>query len=681
MKPFIRMVTSVTVTNAAIAALFVLLAPFFAIASPAAASEFISADEIRPGMRGYALAQFHGSQIERFDVEVVSVYGKRHPDKRFFRKIVALVGGGPLEISRGISTGFSGAPVYIGGRLAGAIDGTAAFSAKNYVTITTIEEMLSLFDAPSMREYSQSKGTVENVQTAGIYGLSAEDSAFTAGYTPFSAAKGSLLNIMHADGLEMAGRYASLPGTLAFVKCTGGIVAADNLAGIAFPADAAPAFGPGGGGAPSLQTAPAFSYEYFPVGEPFGYSGFEPGAMVSIPLVRGDLDIYMYGTLTYVAPDGRFVAFGHSIDGGRGKISLPVARAHVYTTHTTLEENWSLIASGPVVGTLAVDGVAGGAGINRPYADYCPVSVKMLVHHTGRADEARVEVVRSARHFRDWFSSAAMWALERTADYWGEGTAHFTIKMKLPGRDEPLVIEDVAYSPSDWRAAASALLSAAAVRLTASELGEFAPEIVEIECDLVKAERTARIWNPRFGVGDGKDFKPFKGQKDAENGIAAELSPRDQFSVMYNIVLPGGEVRDAFVSIGVPADFPIGKARIQIRGGGGRAPVERGLSPQLAEIYTREIASLVKHYTPPPARIAKELYAEIAEIETGGKVIVEIVCSDEKQRGEDGRLPRGSAEVTLNQPLKGAPLFVWTDYRGAFGFDVEIKKNSPGANS
>ncbi len=647
--------------------------------SPARASEFISADEIRPGMRGYALAQFHGSQIERFDVEIVSVYGKRHPNKRFFRKIVALVGGGPLEISRGISTGFSGAPVYIGGRLAGAIDGTAAFSAKNYVTITTIEEMLTLFDASSLREYSAAGESAEIDEIAGKGVSAAANGTLFAGNAQFSAANGFPFEVVHVDSFEAAARYASSPDTLAFVKCAGGIVAADNLAGIAFPVSGAPAFGPGGGGAPSLQTAPPFSYEFFPVGEPFGYSDFAPGAMISIPLVRGDLDIYMYGTLTYVSPDGRFMAFGHSIDGGRGTVSLPVARAHVYTTHTTLEQNWSLIASGPVVGTLTEDRIAGGAGNLLPFTDYCPVSVKVAVHDTGRFDEAHVEVVRSARHFRDWFSSAAMWALERTADYWGEGTAHFVIRMKLPDRDEPVVIEEVAYSPSDWRAPASAILSAAATRLTASEVGEFAPESVEIECDLVKAERTARIWNPRFGIGGGKDFKPFKGQKDAENAIAAEISPGGQFSVNYNIVLPGGEVREAFVSIGVPDDFPEGKARLQIRGGGNRAPVERGLSPQLAEIYSKETGNLTGYYVPRPARIRGDLYAEIAGIETGGKVIVEIVCMDEKERDEAGLLPRGHAEVALSQSLDGAPLFVWTDYRGAFGFEVEIKKKLPAA--
>ena len=660
-----------------------------ALASPAqAATGFISADEIRPGMRGYALAQFHGTQIERFDVEVVSVYGKRHPGKRFYRRIVALVGGGPLELSRGISTGFSGAPVYFDGRLAGAIDGAAAFSAKNYVSITTIDEMLTLLDAPAIwRNMDNAGGDIYESATAGHY-TDAATGLIGAG-TPLvfdvnydlSADFGrnapedfSFYRFIHCDNMASAARYALTSGTLAFVPCAGGAVAVDNLAGVGFRAEPQAAFGPGGGGAPSLQTSPPFSYEYFPTGEPFDYAPFEPGAMISIPLVRGDLDIYMYGTLTYVAPDGRFIAFGHPIDGGRGAVSLPVARSHVYTTHTTLEENWSLIASGPVVGTLSYDGLAGGAGFSSPYSDYCPVTVKMRVHDTGRMDAARVEVVRSGRHFREWLAYAAGWALERTADKWGEGTARFTIRIKLPGADEVFVFEDVAYSPADWRAAAVSFLSDAAVRLTASELGELAPESVEIECDLVTAERTARIWNPRFGIGDGKDFKPFKGQKDAEGAIDAVLAPGEHFSVNYNTIHPSGEVREAFVSLAVPGEFPEGKARIQIRGGANRMPVERGLTPQLADIYAREAGALTKHYAPPVARTRADLYAEIMARETGGFVVVEIVSADEKSRGDGGSLPRGHAQVALSQPLDGAPDFVWTEYRGAFGLDVEVKK-------
>ena len=102
----------------------------------------ISVDELHPGMRGYAKTVIKGVNIETFDVEILGVTGSDVAGHNILIKA-----SGPLiEKSGGIAQGMSGSPVYIGGRLAGAVAYGKAFSDPNYCFLTPIEEMLKMFE-------------------------------------------------------------------------------------------------------------------------------------------------------------------------------------------------------------------------------------------------------------------------------------------------------------------------------------------------------------------------------------------------------------------------------------------------------------------------------------------------------------------------------------------------------
>ena len=102
----------------------------------------ISVDELHPGMRGYAKTVIKGVNIETFDVEILGVTGSDVAGHNILIKA-----SGPLiEKSGGIAQGMSGSPVYIDGRLAGAVAYGKAFSDPNYCFLTPIEEMLKMFE-------------------------------------------------------------------------------------------------------------------------------------------------------------------------------------------------------------------------------------------------------------------------------------------------------------------------------------------------------------------------------------------------------------------------------------------------------------------------------------------------------------------------------------------------------
>ncbi|MDD4721704.1 MAG: SpoIVB peptidase S55 domain-containing protein [Acidaminococcaceae bacterium] len=112
------------------------------VVAAAAAIPTISVEELQPGMHGYAKTVIKGVNIETFDVEVLGVTGSDVTGHNILIKA-----SGPLiERSGGIAQGMSGSPVYIDGRLAGAVAYGKAFSDPNYCFLTPIGEMLKMFD-------------------------------------------------------------------------------------------------------------------------------------------------------------------------------------------------------------------------------------------------------------------------------------------------------------------------------------------------------------------------------------------------------------------------------------------------------------------------------------------------------------------------------------------------------
>lgn len=113
----------------------------------AAGTPLITVDELRPGMHGIAKTVIKGAEIETFDVEILGVTGSQAEG----HSILVKASGDLIERSGGIAQGMSGSPVYINGRLAGAVAYGKAFSDPDYCFLTPIEEMLTMFEKTDER--------------------------------------------------------------------------------------------------------------------------------------------------------------------------------------------------------------------------------------------------------------------------------------------------------------------------------------------------------------------------------------------------------------------------------------------------------------------------------------------------------------------------------------------------
>jgi len=85
---------------------------------------FMPLDEVKPGMKGIGKTVFRGTEVEEFEAEVLGVLKNISPRQH---AILARLSGGPLE-KTGVMGGMSGSPVYVDGRLIGAVSFSFPFS-------------------------------------------------------------------------------------------------------------------------------------------------------------------------------------------------------------------------------------------------------------------------------------------------------------------------------------------------------------------------------------------------------------------------------------------------------------------------------------------------------------------------------------------------------------------------
>ncbi|MDH3592314.1 MAG: hypothetical protein OER88_10575, partial [Planctomycetota bacterium] len=304
------------------------LAPWY---SALAAPETLSFDDVRVGMRGEGRTVFEGDRIEPFAVEIIGKLAGIGPGRDL---ILARLEGGTLERT-GVFAGMSGSPVYLDGKLIGAVAYAWGFATEPIAGITPVAEMQRVDRA----------GTPPNGRGTG---------RFEAAWRRFDRPAGwpALLR-PDFSRLEAPGTARRLPLPLAWKG-----------------ADPA---------AVERWGAPLRDAGFLPLagGSAAGEGGgvpLAPGAPIGIQLMRGDLDMTATGTVTWIDGD-RIWAFGHPLFG-LGATDLPLTEARVQTILPSLMQSARFATAGPVRGALRQDRAAAIFGRLGGTAPTIPVRVE-----------------------------------------------------------------------------------------------------------------------------------------------------------------------------------------------------------------------------------------------------------------------------------------------------------------
>lgn len=127
---------------------------FLSLAMTAMAVDFMPIKEVVPGMKGYAKTVVEGTRIDSFSVEVIGVMKNKGPAGDL---ILARFSGPLMDKYGGIAQGMSGSPVYINGKLVGAVSYGWGFSDSKIGMVTPIEDMVKLWSVPTGSEIKDNR--------------------------------------------------------------------------------------------------------------------------------------------------------------------------------------------------------------------------------------------------------------------------------------------------------------------------------------------------------------------------------------------------------------------------------------------------------------------------------------------------------------------------------------------
>ncbi len=298
-----------------------------------AQTAFFPLKDIRAGMKGTGRTVFAGDRVEEFQVEILGVLDNFGPKESL---ILARLSGGPLEHT-GVMEGMSGSPVYIDGKLVGAVAMAFPYSKDPIGGIRPIEEMMRA--------------------TASLAGSS------PPGRRPVRALlDGDLLKAIPRPASVDAGESRMVD--IATPLSLGGFTRA-TIESFA-PQLRALGFEP-------RQAITTGSVENQRMGNP---ADLKPGSMISVQLLSGDLSMGASGTVTHI--DGnKLYAFGHRFMAS-GNTALPFALGNVVTLLPTISTSFKLVTAKDWMGVIGQDRDTAIAGEIGKRASLVPASFRVM---------------------------------------------------------------------------------------------------------------------------------------------------------------------------------------------------------------------------------------------------------------------------------------------------------------
>ena len=417
----------------------------------ASAVATISIDEIEAGQRGYGLSVFSGSKPERFEVEVIGVMRNTSPDRSW---ILARLSGQDLE-RIGVAQGMSGSPVYLDGRLAGAVAFGWGFSQDPIAGITPIGEMRAL---GSVRELPARSGEIARFGGPGP----PLDLAAIAGLEIPSDLLQRQLERLRPRLSE--GAKSSLQWSATGFAGTGRELLSTALGGLSPSGRMAPAVGGAGSASPALVA----------------------GGSVAIVLVEGDLNLAATGTVTDVHGD-QIYALGHPLLG-LGPVDLPMAQAEVVTLLPSLNTSFKISNQGPVVGAFRQDREAGMLGILGAEPPMIPVT---LTVRGAEERTYRVRVANLAAMTPSLVGTSLLGVLQTANFSRGEQAVDLRARIHLRGYP-PLVVEQ-SFDGGNAAAQSAGYLLSIVGYLMQNVLEVARIEEIEVVVDQLAAPRQATL--------------------------------------------------------------------------------------------------------------------------------------------------------------------------------------------
>lgn len=538
--------------------------------SSASNATFMPLDQVRPGMKGYGMTVFRGSKPERFEVEILGTLdGMPNPKQ----SIVIAMLSGPLVDRTGVFAGMSGSPVYIDGKLVGAVAYAFPFAKEPIAGITPIKYMIDVFEQGQKEEQPRTSQTVSFKTLIGqSSGTSVE---------PPSVPGGAQVGARAASNVALTPYVGQTIIPIATPVTFSGVSqnVLDTFAGDLRKIGVQPIAGVGGGSSLGPMV-------------PFNGDTLAGGASVSVQLVRGDFTIDAAGTVTYRDGD-RIYAFGHPFLSS-GATSWPMAESSIVTVVPNLNNSFKLSAAGNLVGSINQDrstGVYGQLG-DKPRM----VPVRLTVHTSRNKTEAYNFEIVSDAFLTPLLTKITMFsAIAATERQIGSQTIQLSGRITVNG--QPDVVLDNSFTSPNGAAlfAVNAVSQPLAVLLGS---GFNALDLKGIEVDVTSTDSRSsgtlnRIWIDKTEVHRGESIEM---QAFARNDDGAQFVER--------------------IPLVIPADAPVGPLVITVGDGTSLNLADR--QQPSADFSPRDLGQLVRAIN--KLKRNNRLYVRVSRAGTGAIV-------------------------------------------------------------
>ncbi len=544
---------------------------FSALAAETPKVPIFPLSEIRPGMKGIGKTVFTGSKIEEFQVEILGVLKNIAPRQS---TILARLSGGPLE-STGVAAGMSGSPVYIDGRLVGAVALGFQFSKEPIGGITPIEQMLQAFDEPIT---PQSAPRAPGVNSAWRFEPGNDGADGIGELRVVASATPELLPpaVNHGSSVFWGGTEASLMPVATPLVLSG------------FTTEAIRQFdGPlrslglipvqGGGGGSSGDNAK---------GDP---SRLQAGSMISVQLVRGDMGASADGTVTLV-DNGRVYAFGHPFLSA-GATEIPFSESQVITVLANFSNSMKLTTSGGLLGVIGQDRSSGISGTLGGKARTIPVEIE-VESSRGTNRTYRFEVVNDRFLLPFLLNFTVFSTIGTTERLVGDSTLRVEETIAIDGLPE---VKSDSFVSGSANNAVAAAQSAAMPLAYLMQSGVGPLDIHDIHLKVVSTDRrmaqeVEQVW-----------------------GSKREVKPGDRLQV--SVLLRGQDGKETLqkTEVEIPASLTPGPLTITVADG---TSMDRQEASRTGKLYLpKNPRQLVRAIN--KSRRNSRLYVRLARLETG----------------------------------------------------------------
>jgi hypothetical protein len=438
-----------------------------------AAVQLMPLDQIKPGMKGVAYTVFEGTQPEPMDLEVLGVL-KNQNGPRNDLILIRLKGTKPEYT--GVVAGMSGSPVYIGGRLAGAISyRIGQFSKEPIAGVTPIAQMMEIeqFNSiPAVSVQRPATGSAPQNQKSPTAG--GDIAGFTNYLQPIEAP------------LVFSGFDERVLRTFASRFAAAGIVPVMGVGGVS----------------DKKQPEPLV-----------------PGSAVSAVLIRGDMDAAATCTVTYLDAT-HLLACGHPLLQF-GNVDLPMTKAEVVATLPSPLNAFKIVNATETVGSFVQDRHAGIFGEFGRTPQMIPVT--LTIHSGTQPKRFHFEVLNNAKLTPVIMAATVFNALQGTNDSGEDVTYRLAGRIDVKGF-QPVALQNM-FAPADANTP-SGLAVAISVGDRFSRIFDNSFSVpgisgVQLDLDVVRERRSARLETARTDITEARPgdeiiieavLRPYRGE-------------------------------------------------------------------------------------------------------------------------------------------------------------------------